>query len=210
MLRASLVIVAYFGLILVSNQAMGAECTITPQSSTVVIEGTATRDNLIISGGTVPFIHLSLLCGNGQTVERDLDQYSFQTLLFNAGDGDDYFSNRTTKPAAAIMGAGNDSAYGKYGGQLFDGGAGDDGFQVSSDNNLSCLFQRGNTIIGGPGNDFIYSADKGTIPDLILMGPGADYVVVDAYTVVCGIADTRTKVADIVLDASSEDTVLRR
>ena len=118
--------------------------------------------------------------GNQTSVERSL----VSSYLLFAGDGDDFFENRTNIEGLAIGGRGDDTLIGGSGIDTLRGGAGDD------------------RIFGGFGDDVIYG-DEGD--DTIQGGAGEDKIRAgDGDDIVDGGAGN-----DPVISGSAGDDVLR-
>jgi Ca2+-binding RTX toxin-like protein len=123
---------------------------ITSAAGIVTIEGTPGADVAhVVQHGTK--IVIDLTTPDGATAVRTFKRSQLRRVVFQGGDGNDTFINRSTVKATAIGGNGSDFFRAGKSGDTLLGGSGD------------------NTLIGGSGHDRLVG---GPSADVIIAGKG--------------------------------------
>lgn len=153
--------------------------TLDATKATVVIQGTADADHVIVWNDSSNQLHVSL-----QTLSENYTAVfassSVTLVQFSAGNGDDIFQNMTSIRSLVWGGAGNDTLIGGsgndrlYGGadnDILYGGEGDD--ELRGEDGIDSLFgDAGNDLLlGGTGNDRLFG---GADNDLLYGNDGDD------------------------------------
>lgn len=137
-----------------------------------VILGTPGTDVVLVrEQGTS--ITIEACDSNGNLVSHAFDKGNLNGIGFRGGDGDDFFANRSSLPAAAYGEGGNDVLVGGLARDVLFGGSGDD--VLHGDGGSDELYGEGgyDLVFGGDGNDVL---DGGSEDDWLWGGAGDDSI----------------------------------
>jgi Ca2+-binding RTX toxin-like protein len=166
------------------------QITYQPASSSILIEGTASADTVVVSMDAASMVIVSMTNALG-TQDLAFSRASVAEVRFIGGDGNDYFQNRTNINATVqgdggndtlIGGAGNDSLsggdgddnlFGDNGSDLLLGGAGNDALDGSLGNDTLFGGLGIDSLIGGDGDDSLWGDDG---DDSLIGGSGNDWL----------------------------------
>lgn len=141
--------------------------------ATLHICGSAADDNVTIreqKQGQFVDLHLTR---NGER-ERLCVVKNFKRIVFDGGDGDDYFKNSSRVASVVFGGRGDDTLEGGSGADALDGQDGDD-VLVGGGHNDSLTGGRGDDLLrGGAGHDRIYGNEGN---DVLKGGSGNDLLM---------------------------------
>lgn len=122
-------------------------------SGVLVINGTSANDSVVVNPVGSALVKVTF---NGQNQYFARSAITANKVVFNGGDGNDYFNNNLASlRVVAYGGNGNDTMYGDNNSDVLFGEAGDD------------------KLYGWGGNDFLYG---GTGNDKLYGGAGYDYL----------------------------------
>jgi Ca2+-binding RTX toxin-like protein len=102
-------------------------------------------------GGPAPIVH--------QLVEKEFDPALVQKIFFYGLDGNDTFTNDTSKPCYAAGGRGDDILTGGWGADDLHGGADSDELYGRSGNDTAYGDAGSDLLVGGSGSDYLVSKD---------------------------------------------------
>ena len=133
---------------------LAADISLNSVSGVVTVTGTAVDDQASVSLTSTGNVKVAITSG-GVTLSRTFAPAAVTGVAFNALEGNDKFTNSTSRPCTVSGGLGNDTLSGGTSGDQLFGDAGND------------------SLIGGLGNDVI---DAGDGPDKVSGGAGADSI----------------------------------
>lgn len=153
-----------------NRQLMTAVATL--NNDTLEIQGTSGNDEVEVqyAGRRSRYIKVSSRLGYS-TSTKYFRTSDVKSIKFDAGNGDDTFTNKTWKPSTVMGGAGNDTLTGGYSKDRLYGQDGDDKLYGRRGNDILSGGNNEDFLDGGSGDDTLLGGNHN---DTLLGGSGTD------------------------------------